>query len=224
MKVYVTNDSTVISDAEVQTIMLALHTQGYHLQNWWHTQIPKLVFGKPPIEEAWQIQFLDDTDQADALAYHDYTPGGRPIQRVFCKTIAENGDSISGAASHEWCETICDAWCNNGVQSTDTQWVAQEICDPVEDDRFGYKIRAGHEQVLVSDFVLPYWFMPDAKGQFDYKGYCSEPLQILEGGYMYFYENGEWNYEDSAGNKGKAADAPEDRRRLQFYAKEKNGS
>lgn len=220
MKVYVTNDSTVLTDEEVQDALPAFHRQGYHLQNWWHFQVPDLVWGRPQVEEAWQIQILDDSDQASALAYHDYTPGGRPISKVFAKTEIDNGYSWTVSFSHEWLEMISDPWCTRGEYATQTAWYATEVADPVEDDQFGYEITIpGHKPVLVSDFVLPYWFMLSAKGQYDFKGHCTQPLQILIGGYAIVFEDGQWWSYNFKGERLDPSELPE-RQRIHFYARE----
>ena len=50
---------------------------------------------------AWAMVFLDDADQPGALAYHDLTPDGWPLSKVFVKTTLENNDLVSVSASHE---------------------------------------------------------------------------------------------------------------------------
>ncbi|TMH39895.1 MAG: hypothetical protein E6H54_20160, partial [Betaproteobacteria bacterium] len=53
---------------------------------------------------AWALVFLDTADQANAHAYHELTPDGFPLSKVFVKTIAEAGASLTVAASHELVE------------------------------------------------------------------------------------------------------------------------
>jgi len=53
---------------------------------------------------SWWLVFLDDSDQADALAYHDLTEDGLPISKVFVKTILADNASVSVGATHELCE------------------------------------------------------------------------------------------------------------------------
>lgn len=190
MDIWVVNESTVLSDAEIEAALPAFQTQCWHVKAWWG-KFAVIKFGKPPVENVWQIVVLDDSDQEGALGYHDYTPGKRPISKIFAKTDEQYGYNWTVTLSHELCEMLVDPWINSANQVTDTQFYALEVGDPVEADEFGYpiKTRGGHE-VIVSDFILPYWFWQDAKGQYDYKGHCTEPLQILEGGYMSIYEEG----------------------------------
>ena len=41
---------------------------------------------------AWAMVFLDDADQPGALAYHDLTPDGLPISKVFVKTTLDDNE------------------------------------------------------------------------------------------------------------------------------------
>src|ERR1051325_8278852 len=55
---------------------------------------------------AWAFVFLDTADQANALAYHELTPDGLPLSKVFVKTISDAGASLTVAASHELVEML----------------------------------------------------------------------------------------------------------------------
>lgn len=219
MRIYVTNESTVLTDAEVADALPAFRRQTYHVREWWRTSVEDLIFGAPPVEDAWQIRILDDSDQQGALGYHDFTPGGRPISYVFAKTDADYGYSWSVTLSHELVEMIADPWISALMQVSDTAAYALELGDPVEADNLGYEITVkGHGPVLVSDFVLPNWFVPGSPGQYDYKGHATKPLQILPGGYAYKWEGGKWTALDSAGKEQKPSELPQ-RHRLQQYAR-----
>src|SRR5207249_4247622 len=52
----------------------------------------------------WAMVFLDDTDYPDASAYHELTPDGLPLSKVFVKTILGGKQSVSVSASHELVE------------------------------------------------------------------------------------------------------------------------
>jgi hypothetical protein len=198
VKIYVANESTVVSDAELRSALPAFQQQCWQVKGWWG-KFALLELGLPPKgEEAWQIVLLDDSDQAGALGYHDYTPGGRPISKVFTKTDQQYGYSWTVTLSHELCEMLVDPWINQLAQVSDTDLYALEVGDPVEADDLGYKI----DGILVSDFVLPYWFVPGAKGQFDFRGHCDRPLQVLPGGYMSVFVSGEgWTQIDANGGR-----------------------
>lgn len=220
MRIYVTNISTVLTDAQVLDVLPAMRRQTYQVREWWRTSVEDLIFGEPPIPEAWQIVVADDSDQAGALGYHDFTPDGRPISYVFAKTAGQYGYSWTVTFSHELVEMIADPWISALMQTGDKRFHALELGDPVEADALGYHIHVpGHEPVLVSDFVTPNWFVPGATGVYDFKAHCIEPLQILEGGYAYIWEPpGGWYAVDAKGTKSRSEELP-DRGRLKMYAR-----
>ena len=112
--------------------------------------------GTPAPAGTWWLVILDDSDQAGALGYHDLTPDGLPIGKIFAASDLKAGDSWSVTASHELLEMLADPNINLTVfvQDADTTGTlyAYEVCDACEDDSFGYKINSN---VLVSDFVYP---------------------------------------------------------------------
>jgi hypothetical protein len=218
MRIYVSNVSTVLTDAEVLDVLPAMRRQTYHVQEWWRTAVEQLIFDPTPVPDAWQIVIADDSDQAGALGYHDYTPNGRPISYVFAKTDQQYGYSWTVTLSHELVEMIADPWISALMQTGDARFHALELGDPVEADELGYLIHViGHPPVLVSDFVTPNWFVPGSTGVFDHRGHCTEPLQILEGGYAYIWEGG-WYAVDAEGKRSTAEELPE-RTRLKQYSR-----
>ncbi len=78
-----------------------------HVAPAWGTPA-KLVKSKNYIKEAWAMIFLDDADEPGALAYHDLTPEGLPLSKVFVKTTLENKELVSVSASHELVEMLVD--------------------------------------------------------------------------------------------------------------------
>jgi hypothetical protein len=184
LHIAVINESTAISDAGVQTMLPAFDKQwNGDLQPTWgvgdatFTFVPK---GQSPATGTWWVVFLDDSDQADALAYDDLTNEGLPISKVFVKTILADNVSVSVGATHEICEMAVDPWLNGAYQDPQGVFWAGEVCDPVEDDQYGYEIGG----VLVSDFVTPNWFAHEhAQGDIDFKKHATAPFQVLTGGY-----------------------------------------
>ena len=51
----------------------------------------KLVESTGFVRKAWALVFLDDVDQPGALAYHDLTPDGLPISKVFTASSLKSG-------------------------------------------------------------------------------------------------------------------------------------
>jgi hypothetical protein len=210
------NESTVIADSDVQAIVAALEKQwNSDLAPVWDLEPATLTFkakdaAYDPL--AWQLVFLDDSDQADALAYHDVTASGMPISKVFVKTIQGDKSSVSVAASHELCEMAVDPTINLAAQDNSGSFWAYEVCDPVEDDEYGYEI----DGILVSDFVTPAWFgYPSSTGkQLDFMGHATTPFVILSGGYAQKFTASGWQQLTGLGvSKKRALTAPRGSRR-----------
>lgn len=218
MNIRVVNKSTVVSNAEVAAAIPAFQKQTWHVRAWWNTAAATLQFSSDPPADTWQIWIVDNADVAGALGYHDFTPGGRPISYVFAKTALDAGYGWTGVFSHELVEMLGDPYIQRCEQTGDTQFHALELADPVEAEQFGYEI----DGIAVSDFVLPAWFNPKAtKGPFSFKHHCTAPLQVLDGGYAYIWDNG-WYAEDHLGQRTSAADFQKDkteRTRLSMYAR-----
>jgi hypothetical protein len=142
--------------------------------------------GQMPPSGSWWLVILDNSDQAGALGYHDLTSEGLPLGKVFAGTDKQFGYKWTVTASHELLEMLGDPDINLTVfsQATATEGVlvAYEVCDPCEDDVYGYDI----DGVTVSDFVYPTWFESFRTGdtQFDQQKQIHKPFGILSGGYI----------------------------------------
>jgi hypothetical protein len=159
--------------------------------------------------DAWAMVFLDDADQPGALAYHDLTPDGLPLSKVFVKTTLENGDMVSVSASHELVEMLVDPAINLLSTGPDPRATyAYESADPVEALSFDVS------GIPMSDFVYPSYFegfhKPDSV-PFDEMRAVKKPFQILKGGYQIVFKNGRWTQIFGSAAKKKAF-AREDRR------------
>lgn len=184
------NVSTVVTAEELTEAVGALQTQvsdhfgpAYDIDAYLYV-IPDLT-ALPP--EDWLIVVSDDSDAANALGYHELTPNGQPLGKVFAKSDKDDGLSWTVTASHELLELLADPWANLLSLGADGILRAYEVCDAVEDDSLGYEISG----VKVSDFVLPAWFN-STPGPYDYKGHCDAPLKLLSGGYIGEYASGSW--------------------------------
>src|SRR6516162_2084016 len=183
-QIAVINESTNITDAEVQSYLPAFGQQwNQDLLPVWGVDAATFAFVPPnqaPASGTWWVVFLDDSDQAGALAYHDLTDEGLPISKVFVKTIKADNASVSVGATHEICEMAVDPWLNSAYQDPQGTFWAGEVCDPVEDDQYGYEIGG----VLVTDFVTPNWFAHQhAEGNIDLQRRAKSAFQVLSGGY-----------------------------------------
>jgi hypothetical protein len=194
VKIAILNRSTVLTDAAVEAALPAFKHYASLVASAWGLKTPTVYFTATPTSTDWQIVILDDADQAGALGYHDFTVNGRPIAKVFAKTDKTFGYSWTITLAHELAEMQVDPWIAAAAQTSDTRFYALEVGDPVEDDSLGfaYTDSVGHTTML-SDFALPAWFQPGAKGPYSHAHHCTAPLQVLAGGYAQFFEDGSWN-------------------------------
>jgi hypothetical protein len=143
------------------------------------------------LKGAWAMVFLDNADQPGALAYHDLTPDGLPIAKVFVRTTLKNGDLVSVSASHELVEMLVDPAINLMTTGPNAKTVyAYESADPVE--QLSFKVKG----IPMSDFVYPSYFEDFHKPRsvkFDQLGKVTQPFQILSGGYQIIFKGGKWS-------------------------------
>src|SRR5438874_12988643 len=161
------------------------------------------------IAGAWAMVFLDDADQPGALAYHDLTPDGFPIAKVFGRTTLQNGDLVSVSASHELVEMLVDPAINLITTGPDPATIyAYESADPVEALSFDV------DGIQMSDFIYAAYFENFHKPgsvQFDHLNKVKKPFQILSGGYQIIFKSGKWSQVFGSEAKKKSF-AREDRR------------
>lgn len=169
----------------------------------------KLVKSNGFLKGAWAVVFLDNADAPGALAYHDLTPDGLPISKVFVKTTRDNGDLVSVSASHELVEMLVDPAINMMTTGPDPKIIyAYESADPVEALSFNVN------GIPMSDFVYPAYFESFHKPgsvKFDQLNKVARPFQILSGGYQIIFKNGKWSQVTGSASKKKKF-ALEDRR------------
>jgi hypothetical protein len=190
IQISVINESTVLADADVVPVIAALQKQVTNdFRPVWgvDAQLSILTKGSQPPAGNWWLVLLDDSDQANALGYHDLTTEGLPIGKVFAASDLKAGTSWTVTASHELLEMLGDPNINLTVfvQSSNTAGMlyAYEVCDACEDDSLGYQI----DNVLLSDFVYPSWFesfRAEGSTQFDRMSKMQNPFQLLVNGYI----------------------------------------
>jgi hypothetical protein len=190
IQISVINESTVVSDNDVAPVVSALQKQVTNdFRPVWGTdaELTIVAKGTQPPSGSWWLVILDDTDQANALGYHDLTSEGLPIGKVFAASDLKAGTSWTVTASHELLEMLADPNINLTVfvENTNTTGIlyAYEVCDACEDDSLGYEI----DDVVLSDFVYPAWFEAfhaEGSTQFDRMNKMQNPFQLLGGGYI----------------------------------------
>lgn len=190
IKIGVFNESTVLSDADVIKMVSAIqHQIRYDWAPIWGVDADLIFMPKTaaPRSNMWHVVVFDNADQAGALGYHDLTPEGLPLGKVFAKTTLDYGGKVSVTFSHEVLEMLGDPDVNLIAMNPDPggniKFYAYEVCDAVEADNFGYDING----VTVSDFVTPAWFESFRKigsTKFSFKGHVNAPFQLAPGGYI----------------------------------------
>src|SRR5437762_8471227 len=161
-----------------------------HVAPVWGTPA-KLIKSTGFVKDAWAVVFLDNADQPGALAYHDLTPDGLPLAKVFVKTTLDNHDLVSVSASHELVEMLVDPAINIMTTGPDPKVMyAYESADPVE--QLSFKVNG----IAMTDFVYPAYFEVFHKPgsvRFDQMKKVNKPFQILSGGYQIIFKNGKWS-------------------------------
>jgi len=189
IKVSIVNQCSVLHDADVKPVVAALQTQVTRdFAPIWGIDAEVIFVPKAakPDPSTWWLILLDDSDTQGALGYHDLTPAGLPMAKVFAKTDIDYNMKWSVTASHELLEMLADPDINLTafVQTTDTggYMFAFEMCDAVEDDQYGYDING----VLVSDFILPSYFQQSIPAKkWDFMGHLPGGVpNMLSGGYL----------------------------------------
>ena len=203
------NQATVPLGVDLNALIAAMQTYvTSHVAPVWGTPA-KLVKTTGFKTGAWAMVFLDNADQAGALAYHDLTPDGLPISKVFVKTTLDDNQLVSVSASHELVEMLVDPAINMMTSGPDPKTMyAYESADPVEELDFPVN------GIAMSDFIYPAYFEVFRKPnsvQFDKMNKVTKPFQILKGGYQIVFKNGK--YSQVFGSKAKEKRfAKEDRR------------
>src|SRR5258706_10619360 len=133
VRIAVVDRSTVPMGVDPHALVVALqqYVDGFVAPAWGTPAT--LVESKDLLRGHWAMVFLDDADAPGALAYHDLTPDGLPVSKVFVKTTIENHDLVSVSASHELVEMLVDPAINLMTTGPDPKTIyAYESADPVE--------------------------------------------------------------------------------------------
>lgn len=192
----VINQATRVTNSDVALMTRACWTQlrDHAAPRWRLTPMPVVyatdASAAPP--GSWVIAVLDNSDQANALGYHDVTQNDVVYGKVFAAPVLDNGGnaltaplSVASVLSHEVLETFVDPACNGWRDTLRGYSIALEVGDPVESD--SYAIPVDGTPVTVSNFVTEKWFDPFAtrrSGGFDYLNRCTAPFQMTRGGYI----------------------------------------
>ena len=158
-----------------------------HLAPVWGTPA-KLVKSSGFQKGAWAMVFLDSQDDASLEGYHDLTPEGLPMSKVFVRNILKQKDQVSVAASHELAEMLVDPAAN--LYSTGprpNRLYDYEVADPVEE--LFFKV----DGIAMTNFVYPTYFENFHKRgstRFDHMEALEMPFALHLGGYQSYFSGG----------------------------------
>lgn len=220
----VINQSTCMDDNAVETIAAAVQAQVTdHLEPAWELPpgatlafVPK---GSEPPPRVAQCVVLDDSDQANALGYHEITKEFQPLAKCFVRSCMNLGVLPSVDISHEVLEMLVNPHLENTALRTmgsqASRWYFREACDAVQDDRDGYTY--GTIGLQVSNFVLPGFYEVGSVGPWDHLGQLKAAYEIKIGGYLAYYDIGlkAW-VQDFGGGATPARQSPEFNARSRF--------
>jgi hypothetical protein len=148
----------------------------------------KLVKSTGFLKGAWAMAFLDKTSDSSMEGYHDVTPEGLPMAKVFVKNILDQKDHVSVAASHELAEMLVDPEAN--LYSTGPKknhLYDYEVADPVEE--LFFKV----DGIPMTNFVYPAYFETfhkEGSTRFDHLGKLRRPFDLDKGGYQSYWVSG----------------------------------
>jgi hypothetical protein len=148
----------------------------------------RLVHSRGFVKGAWAIVFHENARDASLEGYHDLTPDGLPMAKVFVQTTLKQKEKVSVAASHELVEMLVDP-CVNLYSSGPKQdrLYDYEAADPVEELSFDV------DGIAMSNFVYPTYFEIFHKRgstRFDHMGVLTEPFQVHKDGYQSYWSRG----------------------------------
>ena len=194
IQVSLVNASTIYKDADLPILANALQLQVRRdfFPVW---GIDAQIFYTPsrnnPTAAHWPLALLDNSDQASALGYHDESPTGQPLGKIFVATTLADGQKVEVTASHELLEMLLDPFIADAVQDGNIFW-AKEAADMVENDEYMVTIPTGWvgagTQVPVTNFGLPAWWQSAQAGPYDFLKKLTAPLTLTPGGYMSFLD------------------------------------
>lgn len=140
------------------------------------------------LPDEWVVGLFQHPDQPGAFGYHDQTPGGQPLAKVF-PSLETDSSLVSVTISHEVLELLADPNTARVAISWDGKFWLYEVADAVEQDI--YLING----IKVSNFVLPPYFEPVPQWQgikLDWLGLVKTPLEIRPGGYGQYFDDKAW--------------------------------
>lgn len=159
-----------------------------HLAPVWGTPA-RLVRSPGFLPGHWAIAFLDAYRDASLEGFHDLTPDGLPLSKVYVKNVLKQKDQISVATSHELAEMLVDPAANLYTTGPrPNRLYDYEVADPVEELFFHI------DRIAMTNFVYPAYFETFHKPgsvRFDHMGKIRRPFELHSGGYQSYWSEGQ---------------------------------
>lgn len=184
--IWVVNKSTLVSDADAQTMVAAVNKQmARDVEPVWGLPDTPVTFTAKPPKGARVIVLVDTADDPQALGYHTEV-GAIQSGVVGAKPELDQGAhaltgpySVASILSHEVLEMAVDPRCNLWADSGHGYMIAYEVGDPVQSDHYDV------DGVTVSNFVFPTFFDPNSPHgtKLDQLGLVHTPFTLRPGGY-----------------------------------------
>ena len=200
MMIYVSNQSTVVSNTQFQQMITAMNQFLLTLCSDWSIGIVQLfqAIVNPNNILNNTIFIFDNTDSPGALGYH-FDVNGLAIGKVFAKTITGYGGAVlykdtttmtvAQCLCHEALEMIGNANINKWFLDNKGVFWAGELCDAVENNLITITL-PGNVKVGLSDYVLPNWFSPNStRRPFNKLNTLTGPFKLDRYGYSITIKN-----------------------------------
>lgn len=140
----------------------------------------------------WHALLLDTSDEAGALGYHDVNPQNLPQCKTFVTSALLNKADWRVTLDHEILEMRANPygmkvffnWVTYDNGQVMKRLVPNEVCDPIEADRYGYFM----DGMKLSNFVTPEYYDPftdiadmDEHVRYDMNGNITEAFEVEKG-------------------------------------------
>lgn len=190
-----TKKNQVTDDEVLKALRVMQKNYNMNLAKYWGLRI-KLYYSpirnKTIPTNMWHALLLDTSDEAGALGYHDVNAQDLPQCKTFVTTALLSRADWRITLDHEILEMRANPygmkvffnWVTYSNGTVMKRLVPNEICDPIEADRYGY-FMDGHK---LSNFVTPEYYDPfvdisdvDEHTRYDMNGFIQEAFEVEKG-------------------------------------------
>lgn len=209
-KVNVVNQSTVVTDADVTKMVLALNqTIPMFTRDWKIGNLQVMILPKtetlPTGSGILNVLIMDLTDITGTAGYHTLYNGTTTV-KIFAQTVLNAGGvslyedtrtkpTVSQILCHEVLEALVDPKCTQWILNPSTGTLySLEVADAVDGNVKVVRLSDG-TRVRVSDWVLPAWYdVQNTVGPYNILDTLSAPFTLAPTGYAMTTSAGSVNY------------------------------